>query len=273
VPAPDSPAFTEAELADIEKWAHEDQRGNLGQQANARRVLRMVEELRRFGKRPVGWGRDPLSGFLEDARYNVWATAAKLPMEWRLLTDLDAALARVTTRKVASGGELLPGLLLSFGHNAFRGAAHLAAAGQLSPAYMVMRGSLEHALYAVFMSGDLPRQERWINRENSAEARRVVQVEFRPSVMLKHLARVNPGLAAQAQEHYNMTIDLGAHPNELGFTTVVGFEEDEHDLRYQARHLAPGGVQHKLCLRMTERTGQILLQTIEMLFPVEQEGS
>jgi hypothetical protein len=38
---PDTPAFTEAELADIEKWAKEDQRGNLGQQANARRLLRL----------------------------------------------------------------------------------------------------------------------------------------------------------------------------------------------------------------------------------------
>jgi hypothetical protein len=46
VPPPDGPPFTESELADIERWAHEDQRGNLGQQANARRLLRLVEEAR-----------------------------------------------------------------------------------------------------------------------------------------------------------------------------------------------------------------------------------
>jgi len=43
---PDHPAFTEAELADIETWAKEDLHGNLGQQASARRTLRLVEEVR-----------------------------------------------------------------------------------------------------------------------------------------------------------------------------------------------------------------------------------
>jgi hypothetical protein len=47
MPHPDSPAFTEAELGDIEKWAKQDlMAGNLGQQANARRLLRLVEEVR-----------------------------------------------------------------------------------------------------------------------------------------------------------------------------------------------------------------------------------
>jgi hypothetical protein len=44
---PRDTAFTEAELADIEKWAKQDLvGGNLGQQANARRLLRLVEEVR-----------------------------------------------------------------------------------------------------------------------------------------------------------------------------------------------------------------------------------
>ena len=45
MPRPDT-AFTEAELADIETWAKQDLAGNLGQQANARRTLRLVEEVR-----------------------------------------------------------------------------------------------------------------------------------------------------------------------------------------------------------------------------------
>lgn len=40
--------FTDAELADFERWAHEDSHGNLGQQANARRILRLVAEVRRL---------------------------------------------------------------------------------------------------------------------------------------------------------------------------------------------------------------------------------
>jgi hypothetical protein len=39
-------AFTEAELADIEKWAKEDLHGNLGQQTSARQTLRPVDEVR-----------------------------------------------------------------------------------------------------------------------------------------------------------------------------------------------------------------------------------
>ena len=49
--SPDGPPFTESELADIERWAHEDLRGTLGQQANARRLLRLVGELRWFRAR------------------------------------------------------------------------------------------------------------------------------------------------------------------------------------------------------------------------------
>ena len=45
MPRPDT-GFTEAELADIETWAKEDLHGNLGQQASARRTLRLVEEVR-----------------------------------------------------------------------------------------------------------------------------------------------------------------------------------------------------------------------------------
>ena len=47
-PMPPDTAFTEAELADIEMWAKQDLTGNLGQQANARRTLRLVEEVRWF---------------------------------------------------------------------------------------------------------------------------------------------------------------------------------------------------------------------------------
>jgi hypothetical protein len=43
---PPDTAFTEAELTDIEKWAKEDLHGNLGQQAKARDMLRLVEEVR-----------------------------------------------------------------------------------------------------------------------------------------------------------------------------------------------------------------------------------
>jgi hypothetical protein len=42
----DNPAFTGVELADIEKWAKPDLAGNIGQQATARRTLRLVEEVR-----------------------------------------------------------------------------------------------------------------------------------------------------------------------------------------------------------------------------------
>jgi hypothetical protein len=46
MPGPDTPPFTETELADIEKWAKEDLHGNLGQQAAARQTLQLVGEVR-----------------------------------------------------------------------------------------------------------------------------------------------------------------------------------------------------------------------------------
>jgi hypothetical protein len=251
--------FTEAELADLEKWALD----NLSQQANGPRLLRLVWEVRRLTKRPEGWGDDPLSRFLDDARANVLATAARLPTEWKLLVDLDVAVdvflergVQATGRKLVSGPHFVPYLLLHAGHDAYRGAVLLATAGQLRPAYMVMRKSLEHALCAVFTSGNPRRQESWLKRKNAAEARIAVQKEFRPNAMLRRLAAANPDLAKQAEELYKRTTDLEADPNQSEWDGVL--DGDEEDLTYQVR---------LLCLRTAERTGQILLHTIELLFP------
>ena len=46
---PPDTAFTEAELADVEKWATGRPTCRQPQQANARRMLRLVEEVRWYG--------------------------------------------------------------------------------------------------------------------------------------------------------------------------------------------------------------------------------
>jgi hypothetical protein len=53
------PPLTDVELDNIEKWAKEDLRGNLGQQATARNMLRVLAELRELrGLRRSGPTRD-----------------------------------------------------------------------------------------------------------------------------------------------------------------------------------------------------------------------
>jgi hypothetical protein len=93
---------------------------------------------------PPGWGKDTLSEFLELAQRNRFATFANKPEWYRRLSILDDCFMRVSKGWI-NPPDLVTPLLFQRCYSAFRAAAGLAMAGQVTDLYAQIRTCLEYA--------------------------------------------------------------------------------------------------------------------------------
>jgi hypothetical protein len=130
-----------------------------------------------------------------------------------------ATLLRTVDRAFVKGLEHLGGtregtvLFAAMSHATFLAAVQAAASGQLPPAYMIMRGCVENAIYGHFLFHHRELKSVWSSRNASPEAKKRVRQEFTIGRMKTFLAEKDVHLAEQFGIIYDSTIDLGAHPN------------------------------------------------------------
>jgi hypothetical protein len=219
-------------------------------------------------KPPEGWGQDPLSAFIETARQNTFATFANLKAIYGRLRDIDLLFVKATANLhgLRDDAALLPATFLLRAHFSYRGACRLVLSGQIPEAYMVLRGSLENSLYGLFLHTHSEKAETWLRRHDDDASKKKVRDEFKIGPMLALLESKDAATGKAVQDLYDRTIDFGAHPNELAFTSNARVEHTDTARRFDLNCLAGDSPALRLGLKSAAQSGVGSLRIFRLVF-------
>ena len=161
---------------------------------------------------PAGWGSDELGKTIEKARWQAYSTYARAPEYWAKL-DLIHRLFEAAGHGFTDPDHVISAFLLARSHAAFLGAAQLAINTQAGEVSAMVRACLEAALYAADFADHPDHEEIWLNRNDSAEARKAARSQISPGGMIKDLRACAPLLGEPVSRLYELAVDTGAHPN------------------------------------------------------------
>lgn len=162
-----------------------------------------------------------------------------------------------------------PIVLFSMAHSSFLSSAQLATGGQFSTAYMAARGCLEAALYGFAMVQNPSLKKIWSHRDDSDAANKACREAFRVGPFKKMLEGANATVAKQWSIAYDITIDLGAHPNSGAFWTNLE-ETDSTDTLFQYVHTEATSL--KQAMSTASFSGVTALTLALITFPGETGG-
>jgi hypothetical protein len=155
-----------------------------------------------------GWGDDPVALFLDIASDNVIASFLRAREHYQKIVAVDSGLVTICDN-LLNPDTPGPPLFLLQAHASYRGAAGLAMSGQSPQAFMVMRGCLENALYALYVHKDPGAFDRWMCRHDSDEAKKGIRKEFTIGRAMECLEKADPRNAGIVSQLYDKTIDAG----------------------------------------------------------------
>lgn len=213
------------------------------------------------------WGEDPLSTFLQAAHTNAQAAFHLSPGAYDRLRELHTIFEELGSNLDNPPDQVVPFFLYQ-SHRAFLGAVRLALSGELAPAYMVLRGCIEQALYGQYINRNPSTFEIWRNRTESAESRRVVRTTFTFRNVIESLRGRDQRLGEIAEALYDRTIDHGAHPNESALFSALTITEDEREetVSFSVAYFQGPGVPLDLALKTAAQAGVTALRIFELVF-------
>ncbi len=222
--------------------------------------------------RRLDWGSDRLTEFLDMAEHNLWASYAYLD-EFRRLIAVDQVFAELP---LDNHQNWFGGLFFMRCYSAFRAAARLAASGQLTESFALMRLALENAFYALHIHFHPESGESWIGRNNDPKSKQACKKEFQIAPLLKNYEEYETLLkdyekhdihnAAVARKLYEATINYGAHPNIDGFTSNLEIEDNKDDKIISTLQLNTKEIPLKHAMINVLRTGGCCLLIFENLY-------
>ncbi len=215
---------------------------------------------------PDRWGEDTLTSYLDNYRMNQFATFVHKRGAVENLIKMDGHFEMLIKGAV----DPEPFFTMNFlfrAHSAFRSAVGAVMAGQLFEAQTLLRLTLEHAAYAIYVGDDEDRFERWMRRSESSANREAVRREFTHAKIKRHLIETAPDLGAKYEIIYERVIDYGAHPNEQGFSLSTFFEEHDNETVLKTAYLHGDRMQMNLSLQMVGQVGLWAIHAAHLLYP------
>jgi hypothetical protein len=215
---------------------------------------------------PPNWGTDSFSSLFATAEYNCRASAANLRPIFSLLGKMDSAFRRMTDaiEKDNKIDLLVPRFLLTRTHSAYFAACRLAMSGQHFESYPVIRAGIEQAWYALHISRNADHVETWLRRNDGVPETKKCKSQFKITNVVATHRSLDLHTARDFHMLYEMTIDYGAHPNQLGVLTAL-----KSDTRgsYQVGILVPDITSTALALRMAVAMGVGVLKICQLIYP------
>ncbi len=131
---------------------------------------------------------------------------------------------------------------------AFKTAAGLALAGQVTEAFVMLRSVLEYAGYALLIHENLDLQNVWLGRHVSPTSKKPQQDAFQISKVKLVVKAHDTKLGEIFNEHYERTIDFGGHPNPHAVFGAMRMDENGSQKSLMALALSsdPKMLQHAL---------------------------
>lgn len=227
----------------------------------------MSEILSKMFVKPASFGTEPLSHSMDTVINNIYATYCH-KNEWhRKFQQLDEAFSAAFQNLTEIEDIVLCGLLLGRAHGGFRGACMMAMGGHTVEAYMLLRGCIEAALYALHVADSSTLTNIWLNRHDNEKSEAACRTNF-------SYGAVKRTLKAKSERHYNImsklyetTIDLGGHPNERAITGNLKLSKDGHKDIFQLLHVVGDSVQMDHALKTTAQIGVCTLQIFQFAQP------
>lgn len=216
-------------------------------------------------KEPPGWATDSLSRFIEDARQNTLATFNNLKVQYNLLKDIHLIFNKIVSH-INGTHDWFASFFLVRSHASFLGGVRLALSGQVPEAYMVLRGCIESALYGLYLSRNAASRETWLRRNDDEPSKKKVRREFTIRQLLDSLKSINQETHKVASVLYETTIDLGAHPNEKAFLSVMKQTKDEGRITFDTAYLLGNTLPLQVCLKSAGRIGICSLDIFRNVF-------
>ena len=221
------------------------------------------------GESQSGWGKDSLSEFIEEANHNTHAAFVNLKPQFDSLRNIHDAFKQITNN-LNNPPYLLPAFFLFRSHASYLGAVRLAISGQISETYMVLRGCLENSLYALYISRKPETGEIWLKRQDDESSLKECKKCFLIGNIFETLDKENEKLGRSAKRLYDMTIDYGAHPNELSLSSIMKKKESDNEVSFNIAYLTNyliNPLAFGLCLKNTARIGVCSLIIFRSIFP------
>jgi hypothetical protein len=215
---------------------------------------------------PAGWGDDQMSAFIDMARQNVLATFANLPGTYRRIKDIDALFLALFD-DYADPENTLGAAFGMRCHSALRASAQLMLSGQIPEGYMVLRGALEHALYAHHASTSDERAQIWMNRGTDEAAKKRCANEFSGRNFFPSLRDRDPLSGHIVGELYERCIELGAHPNAMGLTSTLTVGEHEDHYTFDFAYLTGDSLNLQLALKSWSQGAIVCLDIFGIVLP------
>lgn len=234
---------------------------------------------------PEGWGLDRITHFIEAARQNEIASfhGHKELFEmllslnerfWTTRRNLTLHMAEVIDTKHPGKAfdqlkldpeDWLEMYFFMGAHSSFLGAVRLALSGQCPEAYTLLRGVIENAQYAFYVSTDESLKRTWLDRHKDEAARKEVRKKFSPSKINEALEAKDAVLAARVSDLYDETIDLGAHPNVKAFLSNAVQTNTKGEIILSVAYLNPSELED--LLKRIQEVGSTVLDLFRAIFP------
>lgn len=214
---------------------------------------------------PPGWGDDQLSTYMRQAYLNRYASFVRKP-EFQRLIKLDQCFARIV-ENWHNPEDQLGTVFFIRSHAAFRAACEHTAATQIADSYPLIRACLEYAAYALYLCKNPDLIMTWLNRNESDDNKKAVRKEFTFARIRSAIAKVDPKLAYTFQELYERTVDLGAHPNQMGVFSSMEIFEEQDRLIFNTLYMNCDGVILDYAMRTTAQAAVCALSILKEIFP------
>ena len=172
------------------------------------------------------WGNDTLSQYFLNTEENARTSRINLTAEYKRLIEVDEAFLAII-RGLNNNLNIHLSSFLVRTHSCIRAAARAALSGHVPEVYMLSRGAIENAAYALYIQTDQSRFLIWANRDDSDEARKACRKAFAISTVLKDIEqKLNLDVYKITNELYERSIDSGAHPNALSHFANIEIVEE-----------------------------------------------
>lgn len=218
-----------------------------------------------FPKVPPGWGDDPLSKFIQGTTDNTYATFHNLKEWYNRLSDINASFGDAT-QNMDRAQDWFASFFLFRAHSAYLAGIRLALSGQVPEAYMVLRGSLECALYGLYVARKPSVSKIWLRRDEDEVSRRKVRKEFKVANVFQVLELEDQKLRKIAGNLYERTIDYGGHPNQQAFLSVMKQQSNDSKITFQSAYMIGNEDTLHLCLKSCAQIGICALSIFRLVF-------
>ncbi len=203
---------------------------------------------------PAGWGKDKLSAAIDGARHNQYATFANKRVAYGLMQEVDDCMHRAGSNMLNPKDMLTPVFLYRC-HSAFRAACGVAMGGQVVETFPLLRSCLENAAYALFINKVPGTAKMWLERNDSPISKRQMVNEFQIVKMRGVIAGNDRRLGEIFQHLYELCIDFGGHPNQLGVMGSLQIKEGEDRQEFLQIYLHEDGLPLDSALKTVVEVG------------------